>query len=84
MKCSPIIHDGIRIILCGSERFEACDVCGGFATKLCDWKVGNSGTCSRGMCDTHAHSVGKNRDLCFQHMNAWSVHPANKQMTLAL
>lgn len=83
MTCSTVKMGGHTVILCGREKVHACGQCGSIACHLCDWKI-DGGTCDVAMCEDHRHNVGKNRDLCWQHMNAWRQHPANKQQELAL
>lgn len=79
--CSYFNVNGQPVIACGRTKIQACHVCGEIAGKLCDWKV-NGGTCDVPMCDTHAHQVGPNKDLCFRHANVWRTHAANKQRKL--
>lgn len=83
MKCSRLKVGGISAIVCGSKRIETCIVCQEPASSLCDWKVG-TGTCDAALCDKHRHQVGKNKDLCEDHFNAWQDHTANKQKDLEL
>ncbi len=78
MTCSTVKLHGQPVIMCGRDRVHACGVCQAPADWLCDWKV-KGGTCDVPMCDEHRHNVGEDRDLCFRHMNAWKVHPANAQ-----
>lgn len=83
MKCSPVVVEGVSVILCGSERIQACIVCQAPASYLCDWKV-DGGTCDKPLCEKHRFNVAKGKDLCFAHNNAWERHPMNKQLELGL
>ncbi len=83
MTCSTVKIAGNEVIICGRIKLERCGQCGAIAGHLCDWKI-DGGTCDEPMCEDHWHNVGKNRDLCWRHMNAWLQHPANKQRELSL
>ena len=82
--CSYFNVDGHAVIACGGTKIQACLVCGEIAGHLCDWKMGKNHTCDVPLCNGCAISVGKNKDLCPWHANAWIDHPANKQQALAL
>lgn len=84
MACSYLIVDGQPVIACGRSRIHACIECQAPAGKLCDWKLGSGKTCDAPLCDTHAHDMGRNKDLCHRHMTRWLRHPANRQGLLAL
>lgn len=55
------------------KRPAACRWCGKPSTKLCDFVVSHPSqithkkTCDAPMCDTHAKSVGVNKDHCPDH-----------------
>lgn len=89
MKCSPLVIDGRRVIVCGQQRIKACCKCGAPATRECDWKMrklpsGRMGTCDRGLCDSCTYSPSPEKDLCPDHKKAWDEHPANAQRILPL
>ncbi len=85
MTCSRVKLAGHEVVICHASKVDIrpCHVCGAIADRLCDWRV-PGGTCDNACCELHAHRVGKNKDLCFVHMNAWRDHPANAQQELAL
>lgn len=74
MTCSSVKVAGHEVILCGKQRFHRCVVCGEISLYACDWKV-DGGTCDAPMCEEHRHNIGKDKDLCWRHMNAWKLHP---------
>lgn len=84
MKCSTLRIGGHAVIACGPKRIEACVRCRAPASKLCDWKIGNGKTCDATVCDSHATSVGDDKDLCPKHAYAWANHLVNLQGELAL
>lgn len=86
MTCSPVRVNGMAAIICHrGPRIQQCAVkdCEEIAGYACDWKVG-AGTCDAPMCNKHRHNVGRGKDLCFAHANAWRNHPANPNRELDL
>lgn len=74
-----INHSGPQMHNC---IVDDCDAIAGYA---CDWKVGRSGkTCDAPFCKDHRTNVGKNKDLCPMHAEAWRNHPQNPERELDL
>ena len=71
MTCHRIVQNGVFVgYACTRGRgakAHAC-ACGRTATRLCDGRVrtptNRTRRCDRPLCDTHATSVGEDRDLC--------------------
>lgn len=71
MTCHRLLQDGVVVGYACTRgrgaRARAC-ACGRTATRLCDGRVrtptNRTRRCDRPLCDTHATSVGEDRDLC--------------------
>ncbi len=79
MTCSVVKIDGRTVFLKHSgPRLLPCVECGEISTRLCDWKVGESGaTCDLPLCQDHTSQPGRGKDLCPEHAQAWAEHPDN-------
>ena len=87
MTCSSIKVNGASVIVChkGPPLQQCCAKgCEEIAAFECDWKIAGGRTCDAPMCEAHRFNVSKNKDLCYDHHEAWKDHPANKQQALGL
>ena len=56
---------------------KKCFYCNGIHTQLCDFPIGDKGTCDKPMCKKHSHAVNK-MDFCRDHL------PISKLANLSL
>jgi len=76
VTCTPFTTpEGLRGIICTSERRKRCCKCGRPADLLCDWKVPEhrSGTCDTPICAEHTHVPAADKDLCPKHAAEWKA-----------
>ena len=89
MKCTHVVVDGLRAIVCGRTRLPAAVcACGNPATKLCDWVVVRRAlaqghgfkveTCDAPLCDACTTAPAPGKDLCRPHALKWETHPARR------
>ena len=73
-----MIDGRVTFIRHSGPRLLPCCECGEISTRLCDWKVGESGmTCDAPLCDQHTTSPARGKDLCEEHAKTWAEHPDN-------
>lgn len=81
MSCESVPFAGGTAIICtrGAKPKPAssnvCYVCKKKAMYACDFQVARITpggiTCDRGLCLDHAHKVGRNKDLCPEHIEEY-------------
>lgn len=78
MACEHVsLPGGGSAIVCGPRKRKRCTSCGGPASLLCDWKVGE-GTCDEPICARCTTSPAPNKDLCHSHAAAFERWKASR------
>ena len=71
MGCEVIRSEHGTMIVCGRRgklpecQYPGCKLIGAIQ---CDAAVGADRTCDRRCCPVHSESVGRNQDLCWEHL----------------
>lgn len=74
MTCHHVkLDNGLRAIVCTSEKRKRCIKCGSRADLLCDWKTpgGRRKTCDAPICGRCTTSPAPDKDLCPEHAAQW-------------
>lgn len=72
MTCEFVtLPSGHRAIVCGPRQRSRKCACGGRATLLCDWKIGDGRTCDADICSNCTTKPAPDKDLCPDHAKAF-------------
>jgi hypothetical protein len=70
MPCYFKAQPAGNMFICG-DLGEHCADCSWVADFLCDYPVGDDKTCSRPICEEHAHEVAPGVHYCSGHLAKW-------------
>ena len=73
VPCETVtLPGGQTAIVCsrGRSRIKKCGVCGRLSSRLCDFKVGPSGTCDKPLCMQCTTRLPGDKDACPEHAQA--------------